>query len=309
MSTLGIIGRIIPFPLICCCLATFSLTAQERAEEASDTVRTTLSIATAPTTLSGSAPVAPALRTYPTVLYPGENVITIEADAGIRSISLLADDAHQAGLYTVSPSEETEECLAAQTISIRVNTASQGVFPGFRVKLCDGTTDILPLRLSTVWTLDTVYFPDLVVGEQTMAGFSIRPGWMAGKQECIGLDSVTSTDPRVTFRYSFLPPLDICSTYRYLVRFDADRPGVYRFPVITWIRRDQPSGGFTTYPVADTGVVRVLPSETADVRIVEFDAEGNPATTVVDPDSTTLPLSPDATEVEIELQVEREEIE
>jgi hypothetical protein len=77
------------------------------------------------------------------------------------------------------------------------------------------------------------------------------------------LDGVTSSEGRITFEFHEPLPTNVLpgTTYRYNVCFHADEPGVYRFPVITWIRRDQPVGGYTSYPVADTGVIRVLPEE------------------------------------------------
>ena len=210
----------------------------------------------------------------PTVLYPGENVITVSSPAGIRSVRVETDSG-SAPFFQARKTGIIGGCPTEREIEFTVNTATRPIIVFVVVEKCDGSApDRLQIGLNNTWNLDEVLFPDAEVGEEVCRPFQVRlDGVGIGPGAGTFLDSVTSPGEGVSLRFSFPPPLAIPrgTTYRYNVCFRADRPGTYKFPVITWIRRDQPAGGYTTYPVADTGVVRVLPKRSdVSVTTIEF---------------------------------------
>ena len=220
------------------------------------------------------------LTVVPSVLYPGENRLTLTSPVGIRSITVLPGT----NLVEVRSAGNLKGCPTSDLIELTVNTASQPVNLTLVVEPCDGSApDRIRISLNTVWNLDEVLFPDIRVGEEVCRQFQIRlDGSVIGLTSASlpgnFLDSVTSSDRRLSFEFPDPLPVHIPrgTTYRYNVCFRADEPGTYRFPVITWIRRDEPAGGFTTYPVADTGVIRVLPEEERTMlEILEIE-EGEP---------------------------------
>lgn len=186
----------------------------------------------------------------PPELYPGENILTVGCTAGIREISTT---------YTSNVTIEGDgavSCERSHQLKVFVNTASDSAWIGLRITDCQGGTHFYgPVKLNTVWSVDRVNFGRLEVGGSTCEIFQIRNLGVD-----VILDSITTPEPRVTFHLPSRLPARILGLYRYEVCFDADRPGVYKFPVITWLRRAYPTGELTTYAVADTGFIRVYRS-------------------------------------------------
>ena len=215
----------------------------------------------------------------PGVLYPGENRLTVTSEAGIRSVTLLPGST-RADLFELRSAGELKGCPTSDLVEFSIHTASQPVNLILVVEKCDGSDpDRIAISLNTVWNLDEVLFPDIRISEEVCREFQVRlDGSIGGVAFATGpgvfLDGVTSPDGRISFEFQTPLPTNVPpgTTYRYNVCFHADEPGVYRFPVVTWIRRDQPAGGFTSYPVADTGVIRVLPEEERTMlEILEYD--------------------------------------
>ncbi len=230
---------------------------------------------------------------YPKVLYPGENILTIKAPDGIRSIRfVLSPPFDTLSLVQVRKTGIVGGCPDSRDIEMTVNTATLRVVGRIYVEKCNGLLDSVDIGLNTNWNLDEVPFPDAEVGEEVCRPFQITlNGGLAGLGiaggEDLFLDSVSAPESQASFRFSFPPPLTIKrgTVYRYNVCFRAETPGIYRFPVITWIRRDQPNGGLTNYPVADTGVIRVVPKrKNVNLANVPFDtiSQDNPPS-VTDP--------------------------
>lgn len=211
----------------------------------------------------GSMPLPPRAAGYPSELYPGENVITITALNGIKHIEPLIDS-NSLNYVDIRPSGvgEQEGCLESSLIELRVNTVTRPLNIRFRISDCAGGTEVMSFHNRT-WNLDEVRFPDVMVGDTTCRPFQIGLAGIGSLSGMGGiteyLDSISVTQPGAFIQYKTAPPLRLNggSTFRYTVCFAPTEPGEYRFPVVTWIRRGQPAGGYTNYPVADTAVVRV----------------------------------------------------
>lgn len=190
----------------------------------------------------------PKLSVSPPEIYSGENTITIKLKSGIKEIRTSHSD-------RVSVEGEGEiGCNTEHELQLFVNTASESV--DFTITVIDCKGRIYTERLTNkVWTLDQIDLGEVVVGETICRDFQIR----AGGTEY--LDDVTIADPRVTINLPRSLPARIPDggLFIYQVCFTADAPGEYTFPSVTWMRRQYPSGGKTTYAVADTGVIRVIP--------------------------------------------------
>ena len=219
-----------------------------------------------------------ASKIYPTVLYPGENVISVKASEGIQNVRVMPMNSLNNEVVTVENDGPREGC--DQSTSFDVNLSSASAWAGVLVEVekCDGSVDRHRLMVSTHWILETVLFPDVTAGESICRPFRIKLGYggIRGAQRGSGIvvESITSSDDRLSFDFSSPFPITVRSgsTFRYNVCFAADKPGLYKIPVTVWVRRDQPSGGHTTYPVADTAVVRVLPGvPEVEIELVEFE--------------------------------------
>ena len=201
----------------------------------------------------------------PDVIYPGENVLTISAPAGtgIRSVSVAHTNKLDSIYVTARKTGIIGGCPDSRDIEVSVGSASNRVTAQVVVELCNGQVQSINVPINTNWTLDEVPFPDAEVGEEVCRPFQIRfdGGTLGIGRNGIFLDSVSVPEAQASLRFSFPPPLQIRAgtVYRYNVCIKPDQPGIYRFPVITWIRREKPAGGYTNYPVADTGVMRVFP--------------------------------------------------
>lgn len=190
----------------------------------------------------------------PPELYPGWNELTVTAPGGIQEITSV-----------VTPNTEIEgsgiySCEKETRLKVFVNTASQVVDVDIKVRDCRGNVAPFQMRLNTTWNLDTIRFGIIETEKTGCKLFRISLNGIIGIGGSVTLDSVTTPLSNVRIKLPTKLPLNIPrgSEFKYEVCFDADEPGLYTFPVITWIRRPFPSGGWTTYPVADTGVVRVV---------------------------------------------------
>ncbi len=201
--------------------------------------------------------IAQTATVYPPVFYPSENVMTISSPRGIREITAV----HSPNVE-VEGEGVLEGCPKSHEIRVSADGAGRETRLNLDVTDCDGRrTTISPTFRG--WDLDTIRFR-VELGTEDCQLFRIRNG--AGGIAGLGsgsiiLDSVTSPDERVHINIPTRLPLTIPQgvEFRYEVCYDAQDLGLYQFPVITWMRREVPVGELTTYPVADTGVVRVMP--------------------------------------------------
>lgn len=203
-----------------------------------------------------------AIRSYPSELYAGENVLTFYLPEGIESIRPVFDSLAES-LTDVRPEDigTFENCRDSQSVRIRLHTASHALNLRFRITGCTGIARMTRV-LNRTWRLDEVPFKDVVAGDTACRPFQIGLTGLPGLGGGEYLDSISVPMPGAFVRYGEdgAPPLrlDGGALYRYFVCFAPKEPGTYRFPIITWMRRPQPAGGYTNYPVADTAVVRVL---------------------------------------------------
>jgi hypothetical protein len=195
---------------------------------------------------------------YPTVLYSGPNVVTVRNSLGIDRIEVATSTTD-----IIVDGEGSVGCARSHDLQItRTSTAATSLLR-LRIVDCRGGRYEITLAGNNNWDLDLVNFGRVLPGTRRCMMFNIRTD---NPNEI--LDSVSVTDERVSIRFfSDLPQRILPGIpYRYEVCFQADAPGVYRFPVVTWMRRSQPSGGHRSYPVADTGVVVVtIPPEPAAI--------------------------------------------
>lgn len=187
----------------------------------------------------------------PPELYSSSNVITVRAPNGIREISVV-----NTRNISVTGAGPVTGCPRTATITAFVATADQDARLAVTVIDCQGRSQrrVIEMR-QPLWSLDQVNMGTVEEGSTRCATFHISTG---GSVDYV--DSITVADPRVTLRLPTRTPTRLRpeQLYEYTVCFVADKPGVYRFPVTTWMRRAYPSGGYTTYPVSDTGMIRVV---------------------------------------------------
>lgn len=182
----------------------------------------------------------------PPVIYPSWNVITIESPEGLDRIRIIG------GTRNVTVEGDGDlDCERRHELRIFVATAHLPAEVALELVDCRGNAEMRRLEINTTWNLDTKRIGPTAVGSTPCAMFQIDP-----RNNVAILDSVTVDDERASVRFfSDLPHrLPLGRIYQYQVCFRADEPGTYRLPIVTWMRREYPAGGYGTYPVADTGI-------------------------------------------------------
>jgi hypothetical protein len=191
------------------------------------------------------------ITVYPTLLYSDKNEITVTARDGIRDIE--ANGSYEIKIEGTGPGS----CENERTLRLFITSASVPISLNISVTDCKGRQQNFTLVPETVWTLDQVSFGLVEEGTSKCRQFQVR----STGSEPIWLDRISVDDPNASLELPTGLPVHITGgeTYYYTVCYDADEIGEHTFPVTTWIRRTEPSAGETTYPVADTGYVRVIP--------------------------------------------------
>ena len=189
----------------------------------------------------------------PRSLYSGPNVLTVRNENGISSISI------RSGASDVKWSAEGDgffpDCPKEQEVTVSIETVTKQAQILLEVVDCNQNESAEWVQVQNrIWRLDEINFPDTRVGEKACKPFRIA----AGSYEI--LDSVTFP-PGLPLSFEERPafPVEIRGgTFWYTVCFTGTTPGEYTFPVTTWMRRQEPAGGYTTYAVADTGRIRII---------------------------------------------------
>lgn len=148
------------------------------------------------------------------------------------------------------------DCPREHTIVVNLMTAVRSVQVLVEVGDCRRNRKRERIHLANVtWNPDETPFPDIRVGETTCRNFRIEVA-----NGTYMIDSISlPPDLPVVFEEKLKFPVSITNgIFHYKVCFTGKAPGIYVFHVTAWIRRDEPAGGYTNYPVTDTGVIRVL---------------------------------------------------
>jgi len=188
----------------------------------------------------------------PPVLYPGVNEITVTSGAGIGSIEANASD--NVTFEQVSASQDG----TTRTFRVVVYGGNQPALLQLSVRDVDGRKATRRLHMGVHWMLDRINLGRVRQGEDRCAEFSVR----AVNNNVV--ERVTTDDSRLKVTLKQPLPYRLDGEYlRYTVCFSGEvEPGIYKFPVTAWIRRDYPTGGESTYPISDTGYVVVVAKDT-----------------------------------------------
>ena len=210
------------------------------------------------------------LRVYPEFLYGGKNVVSVSAEAGIESVRVIFGDSAMYRSTIVSGTGAVEECPTTHDLTLDLDPyyTSHPFMIDVEVRTCQKEVSRVRLQTWTTWSLDTVLFAEATPGEKVCAFFALTNGGGGGfaqrrapgtADSDITLIEVTTPDPRLRIEALAAMPQVIRSgmTLRYRVCFASDTAGDFRIPVVIWLKREFPNGGLTSYPVADTAVIRV----------------------------------------------------
>lgn len=201
---------------------------------------------------------------FPPVLYPGPNRLVLTSDHGISSIRIIFPDSLVMAETRTEGGSVPAGCPTSHEIGLHLppGSSAMAVVLGIETTLCDSVVDVVQIGMNNSWIHDVITFPEGRPGEKVCMGFQVEVNAYAPDDDAV-VTGVTSPDSRVSFEFTSPPPIRIPpgTTYRYTVCFSSDTTGTFRIPVVTWMKRDYPYGGFTTYPVADTAVIRVRKSE------------------------------------------------
>jgi hypothetical protein len=200
---------------------------------------------------------------YPQKLYSGMNQITVTAGRGLAHIQRydrgvwrdFLTGAATTGVRVVS-GPTFNHCARSATFLVFVSIISRDVGMRLRVVDCEDDDEEFDLRLSERWNVFHEDFGPVRVGEPACHPFSVDP---RGNQLII--DSIVSPSPLFVIRYTDRPPpLRVAGRiYHYDVCLKPIREGEIARPILVYIRRDQPAGGYTNFIVADTAYVNALP--------------------------------------------------
>lgn len=200
---------------------------------------------------------------YPTVFYTGLNVLTIRAPRGVMKV-----ERRQAGVWGpfVTGQESRDlriitspifaRCATTAQFITQVKTVSRKVSLHLRVTDCSGETEEFVIATEYEWRISREDFGEVKTGELACHEFHVIT-----ENRAFVVDSIVSPSPLFTIKYlQRKPPVTLPEdfTYRYQVCFKSNRPGGHKMPMLVYLRREQPAGGFSNYIVADTAYVTVV---------------------------------------------------
>ncbi len=209
----------------------------------------------------------------PPEFYSGMNTFTFTAHYGLSKIQWELDGSWQDilagtrsdGLRVITGPVFTE-CAHQATVRILVDDLSIAQPLRFRVIDCNDNVRYAEVRTSSPWRVWREDMGTVEVGETVCHTFEVRTG--AGSFVILRIAS-----PSREFGIRFTnpaPPVRVFGTYTYDVCFTGRRPGLVRMPILVYLRRPYPSGGVTSFIVADTAYVMVRPPERGAEREPEL---------------------------------------
>lgn len=194
---------------------------------------------------------------YPRELYCGENYVAIAIESGIQRIQVT----NATGNVLVRGAG-ARSCERYDTLKVLVLDPREG---GAQLVITDCRNRTFVRRLETrSWNVDVNRLGTVELGDTSCFRFQIRAGGDlpgAAPGDPFYVDSITVEDARIQLLLPGHLPVKVNpgQTYFYNVCFASNELGRFKFPVVTWVRRRFPSGGLTTYAVADTGLLTVIP--------------------------------------------------
>ena len=196
---------------------------------------------------------------YPSELYPGENVLTFRHSDGVSEIRPMFDSLTQA-LTSVEILDDLSTCPDSARMRVHVGTSDRKLSMRFIATSCSKRRQVILMK-NRYWILQEFPFPDVVVGDTICRPFYIGLRLPEGTTDQYYIDSFTTPSQNIYVDGLGEMPAYLRNDglHSYSVCYVAEAPGEYRFSVTAWIRRFQPTAGLTNYPIADTGVVHVLP--------------------------------------------------
>lgn len=243
---------------------------------------------------------------YPTVLYSGVNPIGISEPNGIASIEINVGsgwrrmrDGMRTPFLRVIKAPSFRRCAKKASLSLEIERVDLPITVRFRVTDCRGGRETYSLSLENTWNLFHEDFGTVTTADRPCHTFVVQAD--GGR---FTVDRVESPSRQFTIRYPFrAPPITIVGrkTYRYTVCFTPSRVGRVKVPIYVHIRRDQPVGRYTTYIVADTAYVNVVPSrsrpdpdpEPERPVIRQAPPKPKPKPPAAPPEGPTIPPQPD----------------
>ncbi len=201
---------------------------------------------------------------YPTELYLGENLLTFSNPDGIQELRPLFDTV-VADLVECSVLGDIDGCSDSVQMRVLVRTLMEPLNMRFVVTGCNKKRQILSMK-NVRWILEDVVFPTVEVGDTACRPFRVRMSSTMRETTGLVVDSISPSASNIFVQDLASFPLQqtIKVNRTFTACFVAVEPGVFRFAMPTWIRREQPAGGFTNYQVADTGTVRVIPRKSEE---------------------------------------------
>ncbi len=190
----------------------------------------------------------------PPEVYPGENIVTIRLMSGVREVRCVP--VSTTSNIRIEGVGGAPGCPTQHDLRIFIGDPGADVRLHITVIDCNNRRYVdTSVSLNTKWSVNKIRYGTVEQGVEICREF-----WISSEERDTWLDSVTVGDPNVRIVLPTTLPVRIRkgAIYRYQVCFMGAEQGEFDFPVITWMRRDHPWGGFTTYAVADTGGVRVV---------------------------------------------------
>lgn len=203
----------------------------------------------------------------PTVVYHGLNQISISSPAGIKSILR-----YDGGLIFSSWKElksgfENKDFKIGQLpiisncnkqIKFIVQCKALSYDTKLKIKIisCNNTSIIYDLNLAGVWNVYKEEYGNVELGSTKCHIFEVF-----AQGEKVRLDSIISPSPLFKIKYTNIKPPVIIqprTKYTYEVCYTPTKIGRFKCPILTYIHREQPSGGFTNFIVSDTGYATVV---------------------------------------------------
>ncbi|MBS1911748.1 MAG: hypothetical protein JST22_07165 [Bacteroidetes bacterium] len=209
---------------------------------------------------------------YPPVLYSGNNALTITCPDGIRQIMgfiggrwTLMHTGLSAPYVKVTSAPMFGDCATRVKMSIFIMKANPAELFRLRIVTCDGDIQYFDFNASERWDVFHEQFGTVQLGATACHTFRVDT-----RGTTIVIDSVASPSPLFKIRYfNGHPPLRVTSgsSYLYDVCFRPARIGFVKMPILVYLRRRYPAGGFTNFIVADTAYVNVVQPNTPLARV------------------------------------------